>query len=317
VKRFSGLAAIRKPAGLTSFQALGPIKRKLVSGKVGHAGTLDRFATGLLVVMAGGYSRLAPYFTALDKRYLALVRFGAETATLDPEGAVVAEAAPPSQAAIEAALPAFRGPILQSPPAYSALHIDGKRAYERVLAGEEPEMKPRPVVIHELELLSYDGRDARIAVRCSSGTYIRSLARDLALALGSRASLAELERGAIGPIFLDQAVLPADFSPESDLRYLDPAMAAVLGLRPRRLEDRFLRAFRNGGLVESASLLPIDGLAPAESGPAAAAASEASAEAGPVSEPESAVFSEAGDFLGLVRERPLCLEYRFVLGGES
>ncbi|MBL8966577.1 MAG: tRNA pseudouridine(55) synthase TruB [Spirochaetaceae bacterium] len=299
MKRFSGLAAIRKPAGLTSFQALGPIKRKLGSGKVGHAGTLDRFATGLLVVMAGGYSRLAPYFTALDKRYLALVRFGAETATLDPEGAVVAEAPPPSLVALEAALPAFRGPILQRPPAYSALHIDGKRAYERVLAGEEPEMKPRPVVIHELELLSYDGRDALIAVRCSSGTYIRSLARDLALAVGSRASLAELERGAIGPILLEGAVLPADFSPEGDLRFLDPAMAAALGLRPRRLEDRFLRAFRNGGAIESASLAAIEDLAAAESGP------------------ESAVFSESGEFLGLVRERPRCLEYRFVLGGES
>lgn len=302
--RRSGLAAIEKRAGLTSFAALGPLKRSLGTGKVGHAGTLDRFATGLLVVLVGGYSRLAPFFTALDKRYTALVRFGRETSTLDPEGEVVAEAPPPTQAELEAVLGGFRGPILQAPPAYSAIHLDGKRAYERVLAGEEVEMVPRPVVIHELELLSYDGRDARLSVRCSSGTYIRSLARDLALAAGSRASLAALERGAIGPILLSDAVPPESFDPGRDLRLLDPALAAALGLRPRLLEDSARRAFLNGGSLSPSRLSSLEA---AVAGPGAAAGGE----------PLSAVFSGDGSFLGLVREAAERLEYRMVLGGEA
>jgi len=339
VTRLSGLAAIEKRAGLTSFAALGPLKRGLGTGKVGHAGTLDRFATGLLVVLVGGYSRLAPYFTALDKRYSALVRFGSETSTLDPEGEVVAEAPPPSLAKLESVLPAFRGPILQAPPAYSAIHLDGKRAYERVLAGEEVEMAPRPVVIHELELLSYDGRDARLSVRCSSGTYIRSLARDLALAAGSRASLAALERGAIGPILLSEAVLPEDFEPGRDLRLLDPALAAALGLRPRRLEDPARRAFQNGGRLSPRCLSDIEGVAAgaraavrgsaaadeaaAGAGTSAAAENQAAAAGAGTSavsaagESLSAVFSGDGAFLGLVREAAESLEYRMVLGGEA
>lgn len=318
--RLSGLAAIEKRAGLTSFAALGPLKRGLGTGKVGHAGTLDRFATGLLVVLVGGYSRLAPYFTALDKRYAALVRFGRETSTLDPEGEVVAEAPPPSLAELEAVLSLFRGPILQAPPAYSAIHIDGKRAYERVLAGEVLEMAARPVVIHELELEGYDGRDARLSVRCSSGTYIRSLARDIALAAGSRASLAALERGAIGPILLADAVLPESFDAGRDLRRLDPALAAALGLRPRFLEETARRSFLNGGRLSARELSDIGaaGGIPGDEAkaralpgrPAPESASSAPAEA------LSAVFGREGSFLGLVRETEEGLEYRMVLGGE-
>ncbi len=298
MKRLSGLALLAKPAGITSFQALGPIKARLGSGKVGHAGTLDRFATGLLVVLAGAYSRLAPYFTALDKHYAARVRFGAETATLDPEGEVIAEAPPPSRAALEAVLPLFRGSILQAPPAYSAIHLDGKRAYERVRSGERLDMPKRPVSIYALELVSYDGQDAELLVHCSSGTYIRSLARDLAVAAGSRASLVALERRAIGPLELSAASAPMSFEAERDLRCLDPRLACALGFRPRMLAERYRRGFCNGLRLETRVLGDLPDM---------------QAYQAPISE-LSAVFDTSGDFLGLVAECGPFFEYRLVIG---
>jgi len=126
-----GIVLLDKPSGLTSFQALSSVKRALATGSVGHTGTLDRFASGLLVVMCGRSTRLSSLAENLDKDYLARVRFGTGTDTLDPEGAVVAEGPVPGRAALEAVLPAFRGDLRQAPPAYSAVHVGGRRAHER------------------------------------------------------------------------------------------------------------------------------------------------------------------------------------------
>jgi tRNA pseudouridine55 synthase len=284
---------------MTSFATLSPLKKRLGTGRIGHVGTLDKFATGLLVVLVGSYSRLAPYFTALDKTYRARVRFGFETDTLDPEGQVVAEAEPPEAAVLESVLGRFRGPTLQRPPAYSALHVDGKRAYERARHGEEVEMAERPIVIHELDLLSYDGRDAELLVRCSSGSYVRSLARDIALAAGSRASLAALSREAIGPLVLKDAVSADAFIPEFHERFLDPVLARSLGLVPRRIDPAAERAFRNGGRLDSACLSSLD----------ATPDPDQSGSAHPL-----AVFSDSMAFLGLVDDGADCLHYRFVIG---
>jgi tRNA pseudouridine55 synthase len=318
VSLVSGIAAISKPAGLTSFAALFPIKKALATGKVGHAGTLDRFATGLIIALTGSYSRLTPIFTGLDKCYEAVVRFGVETATLDPEGEIVAEAAPPNREAIEAVLPLFRGPIMQRPPVYSALHIDGKRAYERALHGEVVEMAERPVTIHDLLLLDYDGRDARLLVRCSSGTYVRSLARDLALAAGSRASLFTLLRSSIGPISHADAVLPELFSPGRDLRALDPGLAASLGLPCLRLPATRETLFRNGGRLSAADFSPWPPApAPGHASAGAAAASSSCVAAGAAAvggATGSAVFAEDETFLGLVDLPPGGIRYRFVVG---
>jgi tRNA pseudouridine55 synthase len=161
---------------------------------VGHTGTLDKFASGLLLVLVGRAVKLAPWFSGSDKRYRGVVFLGAETDTLDREGQVVAEAAPPSGEALAAALDQFRGPILQAPPAYSAVHVEGERAYKLARAGKPADMVKRPVTIYSLELESYAPPLARISVHCSKGTYIRSLARDIALAAGSRGCLAALER---------------------------------------------------------------------------------------------------------------------------
>jgi len=208
-ERSSGLILLNKSAGITSFDSLKCIKRSLKTGKVGHTGTLDKFAHGLLIVLVGKALRLSQWFTACDKKYKGRIYFGIETDTLDPEGAKIAEAALPSRNDIEKVLSQFTGSILQAPPIYSAIHVNGKRASDLARAGLQPEMKKRPVTIHKLELLSWEPPFADIFVHCSSGTYIRSLVRDIALAAGSRAHLSELQRTHIGGFELSDKRLHA------------------------------------------------------------------------------------------------------------
>ena len=201
----SGLILLHKQPGLTSFDSLRDIKRLLGSGKAGHTGTLDKFAEGLLLVLTGRALKLSKWFTHCDKQYEGTIRFGLETDTLDPEGSVVAEAPLPSREAVEQALAQFRGDVEQAPPAYSALHIDGERASVLARRGEAPDMQKRPVCIHRLELISWEPPLARIVVHCSSGTYIRSLARDIALATGSRGHLVSLLRTRVAGFRLEDA----------------------------------------------------------------------------------------------------------------
>jgi len=200
-----GLILLDKKTGVTSFQALGEIKRALGTGKVGHTGTLDKFASGLLVVLVGGALKLTPWFTHCDKKYMGKIHFGSETDTLDPEGNVIAEAEVPTREKVEKALSQFTGSIMQEPPAYSAIHIDGQRASNLARSGKTPEMKKRPVNIFKLELLSWQPPLADIFVHCSSGTYIRSLARDIALAAESRAHLCSLVRTQVAGFTLEMA----------------------------------------------------------------------------------------------------------------
>lgn len=207
-----GLLLIRKPAGITSFGVLSPVKRMLGTGKVGHTGTLDRFAEGLLAVLAGPMTRLVPYLTELDKAYEAVFEFGTETDTLDPEGDVIATAGIPSEACIRDRVRDFTGDILQAPPEYSAVHAGGERAYRLVRSGHHVELPARPVTVHAFEVMSWEPPFLRVRVACSKGTYIRSLARDLALACGSRGYVSELVRTRIGAFTLDEAVRPEDLS---------------------------------------------------------------------------------------------------------
>jgi len=204
----SGLILLDKRPGLTSFEALGEVKRALGTGKVGHTGTLDKFASGLLVVLVGRALKLSSWFSHCDKRYTGAIRFGIETDTLDPEGKTIAEAEVPAREKIEQALSQFSGEIMQAPPAYSAIHINGKRASNLARSGQTPEMKKRPVLIHKLELLSWQPPFADIYVHCSSGTYIRSLARDIALAAGSRAYLSALRRTQVAGFTLEPQPRP-------------------------------------------------------------------------------------------------------------
>jgi len=200
-----GLLLTNKKPGITSFDTLREIKRALDTGKVGHTGTLDKFASGLLLVLTGKDLKLTQWFSHCDKQYTGRIRFGIETDTLDPEGSVIAESEPPSREKVEQALSQFSGVIMQSPPAYSAIHINGKRASELARSGQVPEMKKREVTIHKIELRNWEPPFADIFVHCSSGTYIRSLARDIALAAGSRAHLSSLLRTQIADFKLEDA----------------------------------------------------------------------------------------------------------------
>jgi len=219
-----GLVLLNKMPGVTSFDSLAVVKKTFATGKVGHTGTLDKFASGLLLVLVGRGVKLIPLFKNCTKEYTATILFGEETDTLDPEGKVIARAEVPSLEAVEAVLENFRGDILQSPPAYSAKHINGRRSYALAREGKEPEMKKQRVTVHELSLLSWTPPEACIRVRVSSGTYIRSLARDIALAAGSRARLSALKRDMVGSFRLEDAVNNDGLDSNEALRPIDVSL---------------------------------------------------------------------------------------------
>ena len=242
-----GLILLNKKSGVTSFQALGEVKKTFSTRKAGHTGTLDKFATGLLLVLVGRASKLSFLFNNFSKEYRGTILFGEETDTLDPEGEVIATGPIPSREEVEAVLDAFRGNILQSPPAYSALHIDGHRAYELARQGKVPEMKKRPITIHELEIVSWTAPEAVIRVKVSAGTYIRSLARDIALAAGTRARLSALERISVGPFHLEEAFPSVQLT---DLRPIDNKLFETLSLPALFLEDKKAEDFIHGKALE-------------------------------------------------------------------
>ena len=209
-----GWLILDKPRGLGSTQAVGAVKRNLREGgfaktKVGHGGTLDPLAEGVLPIALGEATKLAGRMLDASKIYEFTIKFGEETDTLDTEGEITQTSdVRPSLPQIEQVLPRFTGLIEQVPPAYSALKVDGKRAYDRARAGEDVELATRSVTIHSLELLS--GADARdeitLIAHVSKGTYIRSLARDIALALGSCGHVTYLRRTKAGPFLQEQAI---------------------------------------------------------------------------------------------------------------
>ena len=210
-----GWILLDKPLGLGSTQGVSAVKRALRDGgygkfKVGHGGTLDPIATGVLPIALGEATKLAGRMLDSDKVYDFTVAFGAQTDTLDREGAVIATSdVRPTRAALEAVLARFTGPIAQVPPAYSALKVDGQRAYDLARAGEEVVLKSRDVTIHALTIAEAgDGalEEATLTAHVSKGTYIRSLARDIALALGSVGHVTMLRRVKAGPFGLDAAI---------------------------------------------------------------------------------------------------------------
>ncbi len=200
-----------KEEDITSFSSLNKVKKEYRGEKVGHAGTLDRFASGLMIVMVGGATKLNPVFSAFHKRYTATIMFGEETDTLDREGTVIATSEKiPTEEELLGVLPSFLGAQKQIPPVYSAIHVDGKRAYKEARKQKEIEMPRRDIFISEINLLSVKGREAVIDTAVSKGTYIRSLARDIALRCGSRGHLSALRRTEVGPFTLSDLDLDTD-----------------------------------------------------------------------------------------------------------
>ena len=208
----NGWLVVDKPVGPSSAQVVGKLKWALRHGghgkvKIGHGGTLDPLASGVLPIALGEATKLSGYLLNGPKSYRFTIAFGAATATDDAEGEVVGTSTVrPTPAEVAAVLPRFTGPIRQRPPAYSALKVDGERAYALARAGESVELAERELVIHSLTLLETDGDSATLDVHCSKGTYVRSLARDIALALGTLGHVSLLRRTAAGPFRLDQAL---------------------------------------------------------------------------------------------------------------
>ncbi len=203
-----GFLNVDKPPVATSRDVVNHVQRLLRPLKVGHCGTLDPLATGVLVIAIGQATRLVEYVQRLAKTYQGTFLLGRSSDTEDIEGQVVEhpDAAIPSLPEIEAALPQFLGTISQRPPAYSALKIAGKRAYDLARRGETVELAARLIQVHSLEIVRYAYPELELVVCCGSGTYIRSLGRDLALALGTAAVMSQLRRLAIGPFDVRDAV---------------------------------------------------------------------------------------------------------------
>lgn len=229
-----GILVVDKPAGMTSHDVIAIVRRRLNERRVGHAGTLDPDATGVLVLGVGRATRLLRFIEIHEKEYETEMTFGVETSTQDASGDVVAEedASALTRTDVERATAAMVGEIAQVPPMVSAVKVGGERLYRKARRGEEVEREPRRVVVHALDVESFTPgprASARLRVRCSRGTYVRTLAHDLGRALGVGGHVARLRRVRVGPFGTEGAVVPPAAS-ETDLR---PIMDAVEGY-PRR-----------------------------------------------------------------------------------
>ena len=228
-----GLLVVDKPAGWTSHDVVGRCRRLAGTRKVGHAGTLDPMATGVLVLGVGRATRLLGHLALTDKAYDATVRLGATTVTDDAEGEVVTsqDASAVTDEAVRAGLRALTGAISQVPSAVSAVKVGGVRSYARVRAGEQVELAARPVVVSRLDLVARRGDELDVVVECTSGTYVRALARDLGAALGVGAHLTALRRTRVGPFDLAQARTLEQHAEALALVPLDAAVAAAFARR--------------------------------------------------------------------------------------
>lgn len=262
-----GLVVVDKPQGWTSHDVVARTRRLAATRKVGHAGTLDPMATGVLVLGIGRATRLLTYVVGADKEYAATVRLGVATTTDDAEGEVVEvrDASGVTEAALDAAVAALTGPILQVPSSVSAIKVGGERAYARVRAGEQVELAARPVTVerfdvHERRRVVVDGSvvlDVDVTVVCSSGTYVRALARDVGAALGVGGHLTALRRTRVGGFGLDVARTLDELAAEPDdapLPVLPLADAARATFPVRTLDQDEVRALSYGQ-----SLAPVPG----------------------------------------------------------
>ncbi len=225
-----GVLPVDKPLGVTSHDVVATARRALGVRRIGHTGTLDPFASGLLLLCVGEATRLAEYLTGMDKTYEATALLGVATDSGDRDGAVMASTEAwrgVSPEALEEALSGLRGTLSQVPPGLSAKKVDGVPAHRRVRRGEEVMLGPQTVTVHELTVTGFEPPDVRLRVRCSSGTYVRALARDLGAALGVGAHLTALRRTEVGPFTLEGAVTVAELEAEDrvDAALLSPARA--------------------------------------------------------------------------------------------
>ena len=246
-----GLLNINKPSGITSRDVVNRVQRLIRPVKVGHAGTLDPLATGVLVLGLGPATRLTQYVQKMKKSYRGTFLLGKTSDTEDIEGQVEAlDAAIPTRDQLNAVLPQFLGEIQQKPPAYSALKVAGRRAYDLARAGETVELAARPVMIYDLAIVEYEYPRLVLDIVCGSGTYVRSLGRDLAVAVETGAVMSGLVRTAIGPFSVDTALPADDVSLETIREQLAPARLAVADLPATKLDEAQLTEIRHGRLID-------------------------------------------------------------------
>jgi tRNA pseudouridine55 synthase len=258
LKNVSGLLNLNKPSGMTSRAAVNQITRVVRKVKVGHAGTLDPLASGVLVVCLGPATRLIESVHAMTKTYRVSIRLGATSDTLDADGRIVTVADPPIPGVtdIEQALRGQTGVIEQTPPAFSALKVGGVRAYELARNGRAVELAPRRVTIHQISIVSYRWPLLDLEVVCGGGTYIRSIARDLGEALGCGGLVEILTRTRIGPFALESAVEPAEVTADSWSSLLRPALEAIPDLPRLRISTDQVAEIARGRVVRLSSPLP-------------------------------------------------------------
>jgi tRNA pseudouridine55 synthase len=265
--------------GWTSHDVVAKARRITGQRRIGHTGTLDPMASGLLVLCLGRATRLVEFLTGHDKTYAGVITLGRTTTTDDAEGETVAERASPTlgPGELERVLQQFHGTIEQRPPAYSALKVGGRRAYAVARAGGEPELRSRTVAIHDLAAEQL-GRDTiGVALRCSAGTYVRSLARDLGEALGCGGHLSALRRYQAGPFIVQDAITPEALeaaSPEELLDLVIPSDEGILSVEAALVGAEAASVLANGGAWRT-SAPPLRDAQPAR------------------------IYSEGGDFLGV------------------
>ena len=254
IKRaISGWVVLDKPYDMTSTQAVGKVRWLFGAAKAGHAGTLDPLATGILPIALGEATKAVPQVQDGTKVYRFAIKWGSATTTDDAEGSVVATSdIRPERAELEAVLPQFTGTIWQRPPIFSALKIDGERAYDLARAGETVELQPRQIDVDAIELVEHGSEQTVLEVTCGKGTYVRSLARDIAEALGTRGHVSMLHRAAVGP-FHDQDAVTIDqleaLSLEERDALLKPVASGFSDLPEIRLDPQQATAVRHGNAV--------------------------------------------------------------------
>lgn len=254
----SGLLNLNKPPGMTSRRAVDLAGRASGCRRVGHTGTLDPLASGVLVVCVGQATRLTDHIHQLPKQYAATFLLGRQSPTEDVEGDVTLLTNPPIPSALEITRAAshLTGEILQRPPAFSALKVAGRRAYDLARRGDRVELEPRRIVVHRLEVAAYEYPELRLDIQCSSGTYVRSLGRDLAEFLGTAAVMSALVRTAVGDFCLSDAIAPDRLSSDNWIDYLLPPGRAVQHLPQIVLSDEQVGRIRAGQFIPTGPIPP-------------------------------------------------------------
>ncbi len=251
----AGLLIVNKPTGVTSRAVVNQVARLLPRSKVGHSGTLDPLATGILVVCVGAATRLAEFVQAMPKSYQTTIRLGARSDTLDADGRIEQVECPcePSIDLIGAAIAPLVGTITQQPPQYSALKINGQRAYDLARAGEVPALAPRQVRVDRIELVRFAWPILELEIDCGAGTYIRSIARDLGDALGCGGYVETLTRHRTGNFTLDDAIDPETLSAATIAGFFRPAIEAVANLPHLTIDMAEVEAVRQGKRLQVAA----------------------------------------------------------------